>query len=394
MRTLPWLILIVVCLACKKNDTERLGLPVIYRFYQDADTIGATLTILGGNFSQHPSNNIIGFKGAQTSSYYSKDDTLRVIVPKNATSGPIVLTVYSNTTTSIDTFFVVTGSFRSMSPIPNGRYTAVAFTIGEKGYIGTGTGNGYLNDFWEYNPTSNSWNQKSDFIGGQRREGFSFTINEKGYIGAGFNTTTFSAANDFYEYNPANDQWTQKVNMPVPAAYTDGGLGLVINNKGYFFCGSWYNEVLEYDPINDQWNKKSDFPGLNRYAPSGFVINNKGYVGIGWPGGNSNYLTFLNDFWEYDPSLDKWTQKASVPYHLGSNAVSFTINNKGYFANGNENRRIVLEYDPINDTWTRKSNFPGISNGYAASFVINNKAYIIGGTMLNNYSSENWCFTP
>ena len=47
------------------------------------------------------------------------------------------------------------------------RYGAVGFSIGSKGFIGTGVdffGN-YYNDFWEYNPATNTWTQKANFGG-------------------------------------------------------------------------------------------------------------------------------------------------------------------------------------------------------------------------------------
>ena len=37
-------------------------------------------------------------------------------------------------------------------------------------YIGTGNGNGYnlYNDFWEYDPSTNTWTQKANFGGSAR----------------------------------------------------------------------------------------------------------------------------------------------------------------------------------------------------------------------------------
>ena len=46
-----------------------------------------------------------------------------------------------------------------------GRWAAVGFSIGSKGYIGTGV-NGtstFLSDFWEYDPATNAWTQKADY---------------------------------------------------------------------------------------------------------------------------------------------------------------------------------------------------------------------------------------
>lgn len=43
---------------------------------------------------------------------------------------------------------------------------AVGFSIGNKGYMGIG--GGYTQDFWEYDPDTNSWTQKANFGGAPR----------------------------------------------------------------------------------------------------------------------------------------------------------------------------------------------------------------------------------
>src|SRR6266568_4087795 len=64
------------------------------------------------------------------------------------------------------------------------RYRAVGFSIGSKGYIGTGTAtDGIKKDFWEYDPTANSWTQKADFGGVARYYSSGFSVSSKGYIG-------------------------------------------------------------------------------------------------------------------------------------------------------------------------------------------------------------------
>jgi len=43
-------------------------------------------------------------------------------------------------------------------------YGAIAFSIGNKGYVGTGYAKRRLNDFWEYDPNTDTWSQKASFI--------------------------------------------------------------------------------------------------------------------------------------------------------------------------------------------------------------------------------------
>ena len=59
---------------------------------------------------------------------------------------------------------------------------------------------GYTKDFWEYDPSTNTWTQKLDFGGTARHGAVGFAIGNKGYIGTGYNGT--SGTKDFWEYNP------------------------------------------------------------------------------------------------------------------------------------------------------------------------------------------------
>lgn len=89
----------------------------------------------------------------------------------------------------------------------NGRYDAVGFSIGNKGYIGTGvsfaegnSGGKYQKDFWEYEPLSNSWKQIDDFPGGERLKMIHFSAATKGYVIGGQGASGDTA--DFWEYDP------------------------------------------------------------------------------------------------------------------------------------------------------------------------------------------------
>src|SRR5437016_3401978 len=83
------------------------------------------------------------------------------------------------------------------------RSSAVAFSIGSKGYIGTGAYDSVRKDFWEYDPSINSWTQKADFGGTARRDAVGFSIGNKGYIGTGNEVMEDSSSKkDFWEYNP------------------------------------------------------------------------------------------------------------------------------------------------------------------------------------------------
>src|ERR1051326_1084169 len=69
------------------------------------------------------------------------------------------------------------------------RHRAVAISIGNRGYMGLGHINALVDvlydDWWEYDPGTNSWTQKASFPGGPRMHRSAFSVNNKGYVGCG-----------------------------------------------------------------------------------------------------------------------------------------------------------------------------------------------------------------
>ena len=356
-----------------KEPVETLAAPSINWFTSEADTVGAVVRVVGKNISQRIQNNVVSFNGVEATSFYTSKDTLKVRVPLGAMTGPLHLRVYKQTVIASAPFTVVTGRWKKKADCPcAGRFDGVGFAIGTKCYIGTGTGTGYYQDFWEYDTHTNTWSQKAEFAGGPRREAVSFVINGKGYVGFGTNTSSFSLAQDFFEYDPASNRWTRKAN--VPSFYTRNAVGLSVNGKGYIITGDFSTQVFEYTPQTDTWAAKSNFPGQQRAQAAGFVIGTKAYVG----GGNSGGTPYLRDFWQYDPAIDQWTRKANLPTDCVE-GVGFEFKGKGYLGVGYSIEKQVDEYDPVRDVWNRKTNYPGLGWFGAVAFSTASHAYVANG---------------
>ena len=263
------------------------------------------------------------------------------------------------------------------------RTSAVGFSIGNKGYIGTGHDGSYsLQDFWEYDPISDSWTRKENFRGTARTSAVGFSIGNKGYIGTGYGDNG-SLKKDFWEYDPISDSWTQKANF---SANRYGAVGFSIGNKGYIGTGedsSYEKDFWEYDPVSNTWTQKANFRGAARWGAVGFSIGNKGYIGTGF---GDPYC--YQDFWEYDPISNSWTQKANFKGGDRVWAVGFSIGNKGYIGTGIDNNSF-WEYDPVSNSWTQK--VTGMGGNSAVGFSIGNKGYI--GTGWGN-DNNFWEFTP
>lgn len=289
------------------------------------------------------------------------------------------------------------------------RFGAVGFSIGKKAYIGTGAGvennNAALkNDFWEYDPVSNTWSQKADFPGGRRYHGTGMAIGNKGYVGMGFASFNTNKTRDFWQYDPVKNAWQKKASFPgPPTSYT---ANFSIGNKGYVGTGrpdgaSSTKQFWEYDAVKNKWTRKADFSGPARFAATGFSIGKRGYIGIGELG--SERVVFLVDFWEYNPVTDKWTQRA--PFKGGGRRLGtgFSIGKKGYMGLGSilglsvgDLKNDFWEYDPTYNTWTQKPDYPGGTRQMAVGFSIHHKGYIgTGGALVANVGRVDfWEFNP
>jgi len=247
------------------------------------------------------------------------------------------------------------------------RYWSTAFSIGNKGYVGLGyDAVTYYNDFWEYDPQSNSWSQKANFKGSGRYEAVGFSIGNYGYMGTGIDITT--AQNDFYRYNPGSDNWD--------VIYGYGGVkrrsasAFVVDGKAYVVGGLDNNgqlcpDLWMYDP-NSGWSQKREiynistlsyddnYTTIERYSAVAFGINHKGYIALG------AYGTMRSNTWEYDPIADLWTEKTpfgqqenGVPGGpLRINAVAFTLGNRAFITTGSTS----LNGQRLDDCWEFRPN--------------------------------------
>jgi N-acetylneuraminic acid mutarotase len=245
------------------------------------------------------------------------------------------------------------------------RHEAVAFSIGEIGYVGTGyNGDERLKDFFAYDADMNNWTiiaaPPAEFIA--RTGAVAFSANGKGYVGTGRDID--SELNDFWAYNPDDNSWTRVADMPI-ARY--GAVAFTINNIGY--VGTGYNgsamlDFYSYDPVGDSWTPISNYPSKVREAVA-FVIENKGYVCTGEKNG-----ALIDDFYMYDPAQGIWVAKRKISDEssqsydddysiIRKKAVAFTIGGYGYVCTGDNGsaKNDVWEYDPAADEWTEKSTF-------------------------------------
>jgi len=281
---------------------------------------------------------------------------------------------------------------------PDQRFGAVVFTIGEKAYIGTGGGfsgtqpPSRLNDFWEYDPATDTWSQIADFPGAGRSSAVAFSLNGLGYVGTGI-TGNNELLNDFWSYDPSIDTWTEIDSLP--GAGRLDAVAFAITGRGYVALGQSvgdvFSDLYRYDPASG-WTQLPDFPGIPREEAFAETIGTKAYVGTGL---DIDFFR-IKDFWEFNPASDTWTQLTDLPLEL-EGAASFTINNDLYVGtgSGNEDVSFVMEgevieapvtmgkqrkdfykYNVTQNQWTQINQLPGLNRERAIAFSINGIGYV------------------
>ena len=260
-----------------------------------------------------------------------------------------------------------------------GRHRGTGLAIGDKGYVGLGHMNGtgvniIYKDWWEFDQSTNSWTQKSDFPA-LTYGASAFSVGNYGYVGGGAGLNS-----EFYKFSPITNTWTQIANSLNATPSDETAFG--INDKGYIKSG---NIILEYDPQTDVWTNKASCP-VGGWSVTSFVIDNKGYVKSG------------NTLYEYKPSVDQWAIRAYFPGLTSNGGPGFSVNHKGYIVTGysgylNPVNSEFWEYDPALNQWTQLTNFPGVSRRFGVAFSIANKGYFglgTNGTNMNDF----WEFNP
>jgi len=265
----------------------------------------------------------------------------------------------------------------------------VAFSIGTKGYMGTGFDvTTYYKDFWEYNPATDTWTQKADFGGTGRYGAAGFSIGNKGYIGTG--TDVSISKKDFWEYDPVGNVWVQKADYGglarrLSASFSIGGRGYI----GTGWTGAFSKDFWEYNPNTDAWTQINDFGGTSRYRPVGFSIGDKGYVGTGFDGADRN------DFWEYDATGNSWLQLANFPGTARDLSVGMSIGSKGYIGTGNDGvkKTDFYEFDPKSNTWIQRADFGGTARDGCVAFSVGGRGYFVAGNA-SVFEQDLWQYSP
>jgi N-acetylneuraminic acid mutarotase len=125
------------------------------------------------------------------------------------------------------------------------RYAAIAFVINNTPYVLSGINNGEVQrDMYSYDAASDKWTEKTkpynysdesyddDYGTIARQNGVAFVMGNYAYITTGENGSINSNA---WRYDPSNDSWLEKTGFEGTAR--SGAIGFSINNRGFVFTG-------------------------------------------------------------------------------------------------------------------------------------------------------------
>jgi len=284
----------------------------------------------------------------------------------------------------------------------DGRHHPITFSNDRYGYIiGGQNGEGlYLGDCFRYDSQDNSLNQLSDFPGGPR--GYAYGVSDSSYAYIGFGRDNSDFLNDFWRYDMNNDIWEELASFPYlgrnhPAM-------ILADNKIFVGLGSIDGENLgdwwEYDIEFNTWSQKTDFPFGDRHHPFYFSINDIPYVGFGHGDYDGDNLVIYNDFYKYEIESEIWIQLNDFPSEARVAGTQFSFNGKGYVLSGDGDDHGPLdtgelwEYDPTLDVWTQLTSHPGGARWAPGSFVIGCNVFLNSGFEAESgiYHNDLWSF--
>jgi len=260
-----------------------------------------------------------------------------------------------------------------------GRHRGVAIGLGNRVYAGTGHLNGdgsdeWYAEWWAYDPATNSWAQKADYIGNNSNGDQDLTaiaIDGKAYVGMG----QWSNATHFC-YDPTTNIWTQLSN--APGDWFTNTDPFVIDGKGYYPSYlSATDSLYMYDPAFDSWSVVCAMPSNVGHRNGTFVVDGKGYYKIGF------------SFYEFDPSISAWTAKANFPGTAPNNNIGLSQNGYGYYIGGylgwGDMYPEVWRYNPSLDLWEELPDYPFAKRRWAVKAKIGDRCYMGLGTNGTNF---------
>lgn len=261
-------------------------------------------------------------------------------------------------------------------------HSPASFAIGTKIYVimGDSTSQFFRGRIvpttWAFDTVTKAWTRRAPFPGKLRIGAAGFSIGNKGYIGGGRNFMKPDSLNN----SIALKKDTFKIVSIKPKTWERIDTTLTYTNaKG----DSVLNDFWEYDPSIDKWTKKADIPGtkMGRAYPVGFAMNGKGYIGLGYDNEEIKGTTTPAVSTVIGPYIDSivHTQLTITPPTFKIDTIFRQVVRTeidSVFTDDIKFLNDMYEYDPIGNTWTKKADFIGQPRAYASAMPLYTTAAI------------------
>ena len=179
------------------------------------------------------------------------------------------------------------------------RDDAASFVLHGKIYVGTGFEVGFnlTNDWWRFDPSTDTWTAVAAMPTTPRQYCTAFTIADTGFVFGGIDA--FGAMSELWAYYPDQNVWEQRASLPAEARYAcvavEGYYSQGIVATGMLASGVPTNEAWKYHTDTDSWEQITSVPGPSRHRASCFLDGG----GMRIVGGADSVFTALDDSWSY-----------------------------------------------------------------------------------------------
>ena len=256
----------------------------------------------------------------------------------------------------------------------NGLYPIGSLTLfGGKFYGMTQFGGASYNGvIFEWDPATNIFAKKVDFDGkakGKHPQG-SLTLSGGKFYGM----TTEGGTNNtgvIFEWDPGTNAYSQK------GDFVDGSQGSYPQGSLTLSGGKFYGMtsaggtagggvIFEWDPGTNTFTPKIDFDGMARggYPSSSLVLYRGKFYGMAYDGGTSNNGVLF----EWAPDTHILTPKVNLDFLKGSYPLgSLTLFGDKFYGmtqlGGTSNAGVIFEWDPSTNVFTKKVDFNRMDKG-------------------------------
>jgi len=226
----------------------------------------------------------------------------------------------------------------------------------------------------------------------ERQYAHGFSIAGLGYVFGGINAAG-DYLNDLWEYNPSTMSWLQKTAMPSEGR--SGGVTFVLNNKVYVVGGksitsNALNETWMYDPALDTWSAQSNFPLNGSWRGVAFSYNNQGFVGLGKDAAGQ----YNTGFYSYDPTLNTWSSIAGSTFSVRTYTGAAQIGPFAYLFGGVDSAGLITntfeKIDLTDFTTLDLTSFPNAPRKGGMAFTSNDAFFITTGVSNAGRLNETW----